>query len=170
MTMPQTAKRPFDIIIRDAPGKPPRVVETIEVEVIVNGDDEFLTPESSERIEQVRAHHMGLMTGNDIKEMRERLGLSQKELTELLQCGEKSLSRWENDHGLPTGLVNTLLRLLDDGLITPDDLYAVRGPRMPRWTPPSFRSDAGRKTPLHYKLVRFEAPVTEVTDKELAAA
>lgn len=127
--IPKTETRPFEIVIRDTPDSEPRVVETIQVEVIVDGEDDYLTPESSALIERVRARHMGLMMGEDIKAMRKRLGLSQKELTDLLQCGEKSLSRWENGRGQPTGLVNTMLRLLDEGYIAPSSLQAVQGPR-----------------------------------------
>jgi transcriptional regulator with XRE-family HTH domain len=63
--------------------------------------------------------------------MRERLKLSQKQLTALLQCGEKMLSHWENGHGHPTGLSNTILRLLDEGFIAPASLEAVQGSRTP---------------------------------------
>lgn len=170
MNTPQTEKRPFDIVIRDAPGQPPRVVETIEVEVIINGENAFLTPESSERIERIRARHMGLMMGEDIKAMREHFGLSQKELTDLLQCGEKSLSRWENGRGQPTGMVNIMLRLLDEGFIAPASLRAVQGPRGSRWSPGFTAPAAARKSPLHYAMHRpDDVYPADCADRALAA-
>jgi len=98
------------------------------------------------------------MIGEDIKSMRERFGLSQKELTDLLQCGEKSLSRWENGRGQPTGIVNKMLRLLDQGILTLSDLEQVSGPRTEpvadwksaEWDFTAQNNPALRQKPLHY--------------------
>jgi DNA-binding transcriptional regulator YiaG len=121
----------FDVHLPATKDQPGRFLETIEVEVFRSFGEEVLTPESSEKVERIKARHLGLMTGADIKAMRERLKLSQKKLTALLQCGEKTLSHWENGHGHPTGLSNTILRLLDEGFIAPASLEAVQGPRRP---------------------------------------
>lgn len=128
---PKTYTTSFDVHLPATKDQPARFVETIEVEVFRSFGEEVLTPESSERVERVKARHLGLMTGSDIKAMRARLKLSQKQLTALLQCGEKTLSHWENGHGHPTGLSNTILRLLDEGFIAPASLEAVQGPRSP---------------------------------------
>lgn len=48
----KTEKRPFNIIIKAISGN--KIIETIEVDVIVKGNDEFLTPESSQKIEDIR--------------------------------------------------------------------------------------------------------------------
>lgn len=128
---PKTYTTSFDVHLPATKDKPARFVETIEVEVFRSFGEEVLTPESSEKVERVKARHLGLMTGSDIKAMRERLKLPQKRLTALLQCGEKTLSHWENGHGHPTGLSNTILRLLDEGFIAPASLEAVQGPRRP---------------------------------------
>jgi DNA-binding transcriptional regulator YiaG len=119
----------FDVHLPATKDQAERFVETIEVQAYRSFGEEVLTPESIEKIERVKARHLGLMTGADIKAMRERLKLSQKQLTALLQCGEKMLSHWENGHGHPTGLSNTILRLLDEGFISPKDLSAVAQPR-----------------------------------------
>ncbi len=72
---------------------------------------------------------MGLLAGLDICALRERLGYSQDQLSELLGCGKKSLSRWENGREYPSQSVNTLLRLLEEKKVTPEDLRSVRQPR-----------------------------------------
>lgn len=128
---PKTYTTTFDVHLPATKDQPARFVETIEVEAYRSFGEEVLTPKSSEKIERVKARHLGLMTGADIKAMRERLKLSQKQLTSMLQCGEKMLSHWENSHGHPTGLSNTILRLLDEGFIAPASLEAVQGPRVP---------------------------------------
>jgi len=124
-----TKKVPFDIYLPATSDVPAKLVETIEVEVYENFGEDFLTPASSELIERIRARHMGFLHGKDIRDLRKRLGLTQDELSALLDCGEKSLSRWESGRGLPSGIVNKLLRLLEDGRITASDLAAVSGPR-----------------------------------------
>lgn len=40
-------------------------------------------------------------TGKLIKKLREKHGLSQKDLAEKLNVGDKAVSKWENDNGLP---------------------------------------------------------------------
>jgi len=69
---------------------------------------------------------MGLLAGEDIKALRVRLGLSQDDFSELIGCGKKSLSRWENGREYPSQLVNTLLRLLNEGHVTPAVLRKMR--------------------------------------------
>jgi len=75
-----------------------------------------------------------------IRALRERLSLSQDKLSDLLGCGKKSLSRWENGREYPSQLVNTLLRLLEEKKVTPEDLRSVRGPRMATNSGPSAPS------------------------------
>jgi DNA-binding transcriptional regulator YiaG len=130
---PPTKKVPFDIYLPATAGTPAKLVETIEVEVYENFGEDFLTAESSELIERTRARHMGFLHGKDIRELRKRLNFTQDELSALLDCGEKSLSRWESGRGLPSGIVNKMLRLLDEGFLSPASLAAVSGPR-PSWT------------------------------------
>ena len=73
---------------------------------------------------------MGKLADSDIRALRERLSLSQDQLSDLLGCGKKSLSRWENGREYPSQLVNTLIRLLEEKIVTPADLRSVRGPRL----------------------------------------
>lgn len=129
--MHETYTTKFPIHLPSTEGVPARLVDEIEVEVYIDEDgDEVLTSESSILIEEVRARHQGLMTGRSIKEMRKRLDLTQDALSELLSCGKKSLSRWENGKGYPSGIVNKILRLLDEGFVAPTSLKAVSGPRL----------------------------------------
>lgn len=126
---PNTRKIPFDIYLPATADKEATFAETIEVEVYQNFGQEFLTPESSELIERTRARHLGFLHGKDIRALRKRLNLTQDQLSDLLDCGRKSLSRWESGRGLPSGIVNKLLRLLDEGFLAPASLTAVKGPR-----------------------------------------
>ena len=127
---PPTRKIQFDVYLPATADKEAVFAETIEIEVYENFGQEFLTPESGELIERTRARHLGFLHGKDIRKLRKRLGLTQDQLSALLDCGEKSLSRWESGRGLPSGIVNKLLRLLDEDLLTPASLAAVTGPRL----------------------------------------
>lgn len=126
--MKHITKRPFEIYLPGTKTTAPRLLKTIEVEVENRFGHEVLTLKSRKEIERIRTRAMGLMSGEDIKALRKHRNLSQKQLTELLDCGEKTLSRWENGHGYPTGANNKLLRLLYEGLLAPASLRAVDSP------------------------------------------
>ena len=160
----KTQTRPFKIFLPATETDEARYVETIEVEVFVDRDgEETLTPESAERIERIRARHRGLLSGEDIKALRKRLGLTQDELARMIQCGKKSLSRWENGHGYPSGLVNTLLRALDEGFLAPAGLRALQGPRSGSYQLP--KSILVKSTePAGQKIIHY--PFSERTDPD----
>ncbi|MCC5790413.1 MAG: type II toxin-antitoxin system MqsA family antitoxin [Opitutales bacterium] len=171
--MKQTTTKPFDVYLPGSANQKPRFIETIHVEVETSSGEEFLTQGSRQRIERIRARHMGLISGEEIRAMRKRLGLSQKELTALLDCGEKSLSRWENGHGFPTGIINKMLRLLDEGFLSPDALKAVQGPRSPNEWARQFNFVKDRAKTIHYGAqghVQIEDPSPNLIPFELPAS
>lgn len=52
---------------------------------------------------------MGYVTGKIIKELREQKNLTQKQLADMLQISDKTVSKWETDRGLPDiGLIEGL--------------------------------------------------------------
>lgn len=155
---PETRKVPFDIHLPATEDREARFVETIEVEVYENFGEDFLTTESSELIERTQARHMGLLHGTDIKALRKKLGLTQDQLSDLIGCGKKSLSRWENGRGYPTQIVNKMLRLLDEDYLAPASLEAVQGPRPTTKLSPFFKGRAQQIA--HYDL-RESKPTRE---------
>jgi putative zinc finger/helix-turn-helix YgiT family protein len=127
----KTKKVPFDIYIPASEHRAAIKAATIEIEVVTDGSgQEMITPESSELIEKTQARYMGLLAGVDITALRERMGLTQNHFAELIGCGKKSVSRWENGREYPSQLVNTLLRLLDEERVGIGDLVATRQPRI----------------------------------------
>ena len=127
----QNLKRiPFDVYIPNLDGD--GIAETIQIEVQAYTDPEtgedVLTPESLELIEKTQARHMGLMSAGEIKELRQRLGLSQDEMSELLQIGGKSYTRWESGRARPSRSMNVLLCALRDGQMDVNYLTALRDP------------------------------------------
>ena len=71
--------RPFDVHIPNLDGD--AIVETVRIQVPVRIDpesgEEILTPEAYQLIEKTKARRMGLMLPNEIRDLRERLQLTQ---------------------------------------------------------------------------------------------
>lgn len=75
------------------------------------------------RITEETARQLGLLTLSQIRAGRERLGLTQQELQELLRLGGNSLSRWESGAVYQSRSMDTLLRLVFD---VPEAMQALR--------------------------------------------
>ncbi len=84
-------------------------------------------------IDRVKARHMGLMQPEEIKALRERLDMTQKQIAELLQIGAKSWSRWETGRERPSRSMNILIRSLNDGKIDPNYLRSLKEDKQPAW-------------------------------------
>jgi DNA-binding transcriptional regulator YiaG len=116
--------RTFDVSIPTADGE--NIAELISIEIPMEWDEEIqewlMTEESLQKIEETKARYMGLMLPSEIHALRRRLNLSQKEISEALQIGEKTWSPWENGRLRPSRSINLLLRALNDEKITIDYL------------------------------------------------
>ena len=56
----------------------------------------------------------GLLSAEEIRALRERLGLTQAELAKLLRLGGNTISRWESGRNVQTASMDVLLRLIRD--------------------------------------------------------
>jgi|688.fasta_scaffold37775_5 putative zinc finger/helix-turn-helix YgiT family protein len=162
----KTHKLPFDIYIPATENRAAVKVDTITIEVIgESADDGMVTPASMALIEKTQARYMGLLVAEDIIALRNRLGVTQDQLSDALGCGKKSISRWENGREYPTQLVNSLLRLLDEDKISLADLRSVRQPRTASCEKIIHFIDSRRSAPRTYDLKagwkRGSATVTE---------
>jgi len=77
----------------------------------------YLDGEAIRILDDARARHLGLMTSGEIRELRQNRGLTQKRLSELLQIGEKTWTRWESGRDRPSKSLNLLICALRDGKI-----------------------------------------------------
>ena len=75
-----------------------------------------------------------LLSGDDIRALRERLGLTQAALADLLRLGPNTISRWEAGRNVQTAAMNALLELVRD---VPGALRYLRAHRHPRPAPAS---------------------------------
>ena len=112
----------------------PMVERRLALKVPVNGEDvsvpsalHLRCPKCDEVVlrfsearrlqEDAIAHYRkkhGLLSGNAIRAIRERFGLTQSELARLLHLGANTISRWESGRNVQTEAMEMLLRLLRD--------------------------------------------------------
>jgi DNA-binding transcriptional regulator YiaG len=117
-----------DVHIPSADGKSVERIEKAQVWAEYSEDyqDYILDGEALAEIERVKARHMGLLSPEQIGALRNRLGVTQKQIADLLQIGAKSWTRWETGRDRPSRSINILIRALDDGQIDLNYLRSLR--------------------------------------------
>lgn len=122
--------REFEVVIPTPDGR--QVAERIAIEVPMEWDPHLqewlITPEAEQLIETTKARHMGLVLPKQLAALRERLGLTQTEMGDLLCIGEKTWNRWETGAHRPSQSLNLLLRAVQTGLLSVYDLERLRQP------------------------------------------
>lgn len=125
----KTKMEDFEVLVPDMEGT--EVEKKVTVQIPLAWDEEFgqwvLTPEAHQIIDDTKAVHMGLLLPAQLKELRQRLGFSQKQMGELFQVGEKSWTRWESGKHRATRSINLLIRALYDGEISVNYLLKRAG-------------------------------------------
>jgi DNA-binding transcriptional regulator YiaG len=108
----------FDVQIPNLDGDGIAEVHSIKVPARKSASGNWiLTNEALEKIEQTQARYMGLMTPPEIKELRKRIQFTQRQMSELIQAGEKSYTRWETGRVRLSRLVNIILCAIRDGFL-----------------------------------------------------
>jgi DNA-binding transcriptional regulator YiaG len=119
-----------EVIIPTSDGK--GIAEKIKVKVPAyrdpKTDEIYLDGEALRMLDDVKARHLGLLTTDEIKSLRQRLDCTQSQISELLQIGEKTWTRWESGRERPSKSLNLLLRALFEGRINVPWLKAQRDP------------------------------------------
>lgn len=75
-------------------------------------------------LDKARARHLGVLAPQELARLRQRLGLTQRQIASLLQIGEKTWSRWETGREIPSRSLNLLLLALYEGKIDPGYLQS----------------------------------------------
>ena len=126
--------------------------------------DWLLTPDAMQEIENIKARHMGLLTAQEIRELRASLNLTQKQIAEVLKIGDKTWTRWESGRQRPSQSLNLLLRALQRGILTPYALHQLGMPSVD-WTG-AVQAKANEPQPatlmLPYVEVSFAATYEEM--------
>lgn len=89
--------------------------------------EEFVSPKSLKESEKMltdfRRKIDGLLTSDEIKAIRKKLGKTQKELAEMLDVGEKTFARYENGQVTQGRPMDFILRALD---VHPDLIDSIK--------------------------------------------
>ena len=91
--------------------------------------EDFIGDELSQAISATRYQRLGLLTPDQIREVREKTGLSAVEMSQLLNAGEKSFTRWENGKSIQNKSTDTLIRLIDQHPELFAEINAQRSPK-----------------------------------------
>ena len=107
----------FEVQIPNLEGDGNAEVRIIKVPARKSNGEWILTGEALDMIEQTQARYMGLMSPSEIKALRVRIQFTQRQMSELIQAGEKSYTRWETGRVRLSRLVNIILCAIRDGFL-----------------------------------------------------
>lgn len=91
--------------------------------------EDFIADELSKAIERVQYHRLGLLSPEQIRQVREKTGLSAVEISQLLNAGDKSYTRWESGKSIHNKSTDTLIRLIDQHPELFAEINAQRDPK-----------------------------------------
>jgi len=102
-----------EIIEFSLDGEPTRVeVNGVPIERCIACGEEFSGPMAAEVKHQAICRTLGLLNPEEIRRLREQLGLTQAELSRLSGIGEATISRWERGRLIQNRAMDRYLRLL----------------------------------------------------------
>ena len=78
----------------------PIVIANAKWEECTSCKEQILSSELEQSLENERYKRLGLLTPKEILQIRKRVGLSQIEMAQILDIGEKTYARWESGHSL----------------------------------------------------------------------
>lgn len=94
-----------------------------------NSCGEQIIPEELDKaLDRVRYQRLGLLSPEEIREVRKRTGLSAVDMAQALGVGEKTYTRWENGKSIQNKSNDTLIRILDKNAAVLAQLEAERSP------------------------------------------
>lgn len=115
-------------------------------------DTVLLDDAASRRITEETYRQLGLLTPAEIRENRERLGLTQQQLQELLGLGGNTLSRWETGRVYQSRALDRFLRVVFE---SPEARKLLAGVRSASESEPVSRSSQPGYRLRHLTCPRF---------------
>ena len=104
------------------------VISEAKWEECKNCNETILSEELELSLEKERYKRLGLLSPEEIHEIRLRTGLNQTEMADLLDIGEKTYTRWESGRALQNKSSDNLIRLVDMNADLFIQLKATRSP------------------------------------------
>lgn len=110
--------------------KVPIMLEDVESYFCASCEEEFFTQQQertvSQRVNDAAREQLGVLSPERIIEIRKKLGLTQQDLEELLDLGDKVVTRWETGKVVPGRTTDFLLRLMERRPDLIDEFRALR--------------------------------------------
>lgn len=128
----------------------------------------YLSGDALEDMDSVKARYLGVLLPSEIKTMRERLGLTQHQMSELLSTDEKTYPRWENGRERPSESMNRLLVALWEGRLNLADLRAMQQPSYPWYEHISGPCPCGSEN--RSRMIETSPPVEEALNEACSLA
>jgi putative zinc finger/helix-turn-helix YgiT family protein len=100
-------------------------VERVPAEVCPQCGERFWGPEAGAIRHEAICRALGLLTPAEIKQIRERLGLTQEQFAEQTGIGVATLSRWERGRWVQTKAHDLYLRKLEENRVLREVVEAV---------------------------------------------
>ncbi len=88
------------------------VIKDLAIKRCSNCKEEFMPKEALERVQTEKHNRRGLLTMEQLKEIRKKLGYTQVEMAELLGVGKKTYLRWEKGLYLQNTSMDRYIRLI----------------------------------------------------------
>ena len=88
------------------------VIKDLAIKRCSNCKEEFMPKEALERVQVEKHNRRGLLTMEQLKEIRKKLGYTQVEMAELLGVGKKTYLRWEKGLYLQNTSMDRYIRLI----------------------------------------------------------
>ncbi|MCM8760828.1 MAG: type II toxin-antitoxin system MqsA family antitoxin [Candidatus Omnitrophica bacterium] len=88
------------------------VVKNLNIKRCNKCKEEFLPKEALNRVQAEKHKKRGLLTMEQLKEIRQKLGYTQEEMADLLGVGKKSYLRWEKGLYLQNKAMDRYIRLI----------------------------------------------------------
>lgn len=121
----ETIKVMEDVSICNPDGSVREVVK-VEVDAMKAPDGEiYLNGDALAKLDRVKARYEGIMLPDDIRQLRERFGLTQTEISNALGLGGKTWTRWETGRERPSRSMNNMLVFLHNGKLTLEDFEHI---------------------------------------------
>lgn len=124
--------------------------------------EELIPDDLSKAIERTRYHRLGLLSPEQIKQVRARTGLSAVEMAQIIGAGDKSFTRWENGKSVQNKATDTLIRLVDQHPELFADIDAQRNPDRDPLIRSYFESLSTLKGSNHSAMAAHGEPLSSV--------
>ena len=136
------------------------VAHAVPVLVCARCGEMLYGPEAARVRQRAICSALHLLTPEQIKAVRERLGPSQEEFANLTEIGVATLSRWECGRSLQTRALDRYLRLLD---CNPTNIKILQSLSLRTEKPPAPPQTS--ECPWRFELVVGLDPATEALEK-----